>query len=364
MKSKDSLLFIPDISGFTDFVNQTEIQHSGHIISELLEVLIDSNQLGMTVSEIEGDAVLFFKNNHVPALNEILEQTKKMYINFHNHLKYYESNRVCNCGACCTAAQLKLKIIAHSGDLGFINVKNRKKPHGKEVILIHRLLKNSVTEKEYLLITDTLASNDKDMIQNLEILKGSTHYDGLGEVSYSYINLDIFKKELLEASPVTKLKKISNPLKYDGYIDRDINDVFEILTNLDIRLTWLEGIDKLRYKKNRVNRIGTKHTCVINGKDIEFETVSNDFGKNRLVYGERVVAIPIVKEFIIYNIMEEENDGTRIFFEVHYKPLPFIGWLFLPIFKKTFRKNIRDTFFNLKNACESDLLPIYNQPLK
>ena len=35
-------IFIPDITGFTSFVNQTEIEHSQHIISELLEVIIDS----------------------------------------------------------------------------------------------------------------------------------------------------------------------------------------------------------------------------------------------------------------------------------------------------------------------------------
>lgn len=52
-----SLLFIPDISGFTKFVTAVEIDHSQHIIAELLEIIIDSNELGLTISEIEGDAV-------------------------------------------------------------------------------------------------------------------------------------------------------------------------------------------------------------------------------------------------------------------------------------------------------------------
>ena len=42
------LIFIPDISGFTRFVNEVEIDHSRHIIQELLEVIINSN------SNIEG----------------------------------------------------------------------------------------------------------------------------------------------------------------------------------------------------------------------------------------------------------------------------------------------------------------------
>jgi hypothetical protein len=53
------LLFIPDISGFTRFVNETEIGHSRLIIQELLEILINANEVGLEVSEIEGDAILY-----------------------------------------------------------------------------------------------------------------------------------------------------------------------------------------------------------------------------------------------------------------------------------------------------------------
>ena len=53
------LLFIPDISGFTRFVNETEINHSRLIIQELLEILINANELNLEISEIEGDAILF-----------------------------------------------------------------------------------------------------------------------------------------------------------------------------------------------------------------------------------------------------------------------------------------------------------------
>ena len=60
------LLFIPDISGFTKFVHETEIDHSRLIIQELLEILINANQIGLEVSEIEGDAILFYKFGESP----------------------------------------------------------------------------------------------------------------------------------------------------------------------------------------------------------------------------------------------------------------------------------------------------------
>jgi hypothetical protein len=60
------LLFIPDISGFTQFVNTMEIEHSRAIIQELLEILVNSNQIGLQISEIEGDAILFYKFGDPP----------------------------------------------------------------------------------------------------------------------------------------------------------------------------------------------------------------------------------------------------------------------------------------------------------
>ena len=111
-----TLIFIPDISGFTEFVNQTAIEHSQHIISELLEVIIDANQLELTISEIEGDAVLFYKNDYIPEFKDIIAQSKEMFLRFHSYLNEIDKTNVCQCGACKTASNLTLKFITHLGD--------------------------------------------------------------------------------------------------------------------------------------------------------------------------------------------------------------------------------------------------------
>ncbi len=49
---KSSLFFIPDVSGFTTFINQVEIDHCTHIITELLEIILSANILDLKVSEI------------------------------------------------------------------------------------------------------------------------------------------------------------------------------------------------------------------------------------------------------------------------------------------------------------------------
>ena len=61
-----SLLFIPDISGFTKFVQTTEVEHSQHVISELLEVLISANTQELKLAEIEGDGLFFIRKMRLP----------------------------------------------------------------------------------------------------------------------------------------------------------------------------------------------------------------------------------------------------------------------------------------------------------
>src|SRR5258705_6646402 len=109
------LLFIPDISGFTRFVSETEIDHSRLIIQELLEQLIDANQIGLEISEIEGDAILFYKFGQAPDLPALYKQVEQMFYAFHRSLVAYEYRRFCQCKACTTAIDLTLKVITHYG---------------------------------------------------------------------------------------------------------------------------------------------------------------------------------------------------------------------------------------------------------
>ena len=164
----ESLILIPDISGFTGFVNSTEISHSQHIISELLEIIIRSQRLGLEVAEVEGDAVLFYKSGDIPTLEEIVGLAENMFLQFHRHLKEYEHHRICNCGACSTAIQLSLKIVVHKSEIGFTDVNNRKKPFGPGIILAHRLLKNSIKESAYLLFSSPWEEEIKVFTESAE----------------------------------------------------------------------------------------------------------------------------------------------------------------------------------------------------
>ena len=192
--TQNAILFIPDISGFTEFVHHTDISHSRHIVSELLELLIDTNTMDLELAEIEGDALFMYKiENQVDAL-ALEKQIEAMYLAFHGHIKRYEYQRICHCGACSSAYNLKIKFVVHYGDIEFIEVKGSKKPYGSHVIQVHRLLKNNVPLKEYTLFTENVMPiNEADKL--------IAEYD-FGNIAFSYNPLSQLKEKLPEIEPI------------------------------------------------------------------------------------------------------------------------------------------------------------------
>ncbi len=175
--ARHGTIFIPDISGFTKFINDTEIGHSQHIIAELLDLIIEETGTYFEISEIEGDAILFYRYSEFVDFEFLISLCERIFMKFHKHLKYYKRDKICHCGACSTTETLSLKFILHFGVIYTYTVADRLKLLGKDVILAHRLLKNSIPHHEYILLTKaTLTVAGKDRAQLLEFEPGEEIY--------------------------------------------------------------------------------------------------------------------------------------------------------------------------------------------
>ncbi len=347
-----SFFFIPDISGFTSFVKGLDIDHSQHIISELLELIIDEDELGLSVAEVEGDAVFFYKNDGVPSFEQIINQVNKTYKRFHEHLKIYENRRICHCGACSTTSKLTLKFVVHAGQSSLMNVKGHSKPYGSEVIKVHRLLKNSIEGNDYALFSEDLLKefNTNDA---LEFINGSDYYEELGTVEYKSFDLSDLKLDLKEPNPISGGTKVMKPLILHQTIESSKDNVFELISNLELRTKWTTGLDSIQFDRKALNQIGTKHVCVVGNRNLEFETVVESFGKGNYVYGEKTNDIPIFKESTTYFILEGDENSTNLRVEIHFELVPIIGWLLKPLFMKKLIKSIKDNLISLKNYAET-----------
>ncbi len=188
------LLMIADISGYTKFMvsSDMEIEHSQHIISELIQTIIRQVEVPLEVSKLEGDAIFLYarKNRDGIAWDEIRKLTGEKLIlffdAFHEKLQELSGHDPCPCGACSNLNALKLKIVVHSGEALFYSIHQFNELSGTDVILVHRLLKNSTAADEYLLMTEP-AFTDIEFPCRLAVREGSEHYEHLGQVkTYIY----------------------------------------------------------------------------------------------------------------------------------------------------------------------------------
>lgn len=195
----NGLIILADISGFTGYINASEIEHSQKNVARLLEAMIDSNELGLSVSEIEGDAILFFKFGDNYSFAELINQIKFMTKNFNSTLNELSSNINCNCGACNVLSHLHIKFIIHIGRIGTIMIKNFCKLYGIDIIAAHRLLKNHLPIDYYALFTNkTVQKFAKEIrerfLSDSDFIKDKDAYNDINTIDYYYIPL----KKLLQ----------------------------------------------------------------------------------------------------------------------------------------------------------------------
>ena len=348
---------MPDISGFTSFVQNTEIEHSQHIIAELLELLIDQNNIDLQLAELEGDALFYFKHEEVPAPASLLAQAKQMYQAFHKHLSYYESHRICQCGACRTAEKLELKFVVHGGKFDFIKVKDTVKPYGPDVIKAHRLMKNNVQVDEYVLFSEDLTriwKNDGHSIPDEQNWLDQSVQMDMGTVKYQYLVIDEWKSNLHEVPAPNLEDPAMKIMDLQLGIEAKPARLFEILSNLKYRSQWNDGIDNIEYDPDKVNRAGTKHVCVIGNNHIEFETIKSNQDPELLVYGERTGAFPGFEFVDSYFIMTPDNNTTHLELKLLGKPKNIFAKLLRPLISMKVKKQFYFQLKQLKKLAEED----------
>ncbi len=305
----NATLFIPDISGFTHFVKHTEQVHSRHIIRELLELIIEKGKRSFKVAEIEGDAVFFYHEGLTYPAADLTNIVRSTYQAFHDHLSQYESKRICDCGACRSANDLSLKFVVHSGDIELLHVADTSKPFGEPVIAVHRLLKNDIPLREYILYSCVYLNN-----QNFDVPHaGTMQYSDLGKLEYKYQDISTWWEKPSVEDRVIHDMAVDLVVRKTRQIDLPADDLHTMLVNLKYRHLWMQDADEVIYDQDEINQVGTQHHCIIQGKDLHFDTVRPGNANEFLNYGEVLRNPDPFKYFETdYFLREEERGKTQL----------------------------------------------------
>jgi hypothetical protein len=181
------LIIIPDITGFTNFVKSMDNALGMAITSELLNEIIDNNPLNIELSEIEGDALLFYKLGQPLKLDELFNGLNKMYQAFNT--KFDQLKKMHH-----LEVDLSLKFIVHYGNIDVYDIKGFRKLYGQTVIESHSLLKNGEGESDYILITEDYfdavqQTNLHNHISDWKYKRNTSQLlNGLRNISYHFYN--------------------------------------------------------------------------------------------------------------------------------------------------------------------------------
>jgi class 3 adenylate cyclase len=137
---------LADISGFTRFLAESELDHANAILSELTEMVVGQLTQRLRLAEVEGDAVYVYgPADQVDRPETLLELIEATYVKFRDRVEGVRRRTTCSCSACRSIPLLNLKFILHYGQYVEQVVAQRSKPLGSDVNLAHRLLKNTVS---------------------------------------------------------------------------------------------------------------------------------------------------------------------------------------------------------------------------
>lgn len=179
------LLLFADVSGYTRFVtsHRKTWAHGQYVISELMKSILSQVRPPFQVAKLEGDALFLYAviDSKLPAA-EVGQMVLSFFDEFSQKLRELHESNLCHCECCDHIGDLRLKVILHSGSALIYEIAGFKELSGTDVIALHRLSKNSLKRKEYLLLTDP-AYKTIPFPETITFSRHLEKYDHIGEIA-------------------------------------------------------------------------------------------------------------------------------------------------------------------------------------
>ena len=152
------ILLIADLSGYTGYLVSGEAEEAPLIAGDLVQTIVDAFAGDYELGGLEGDAVFV----HAPAAgvsgSSVLAGIARCYGAFRRRIESVRQATTCTCNACQQASDLDLKFFVHVGGAVPQRIAGRDELAGRDVILVHRLLKDSAPAatgmRSYVLLTE------------------------------------------------------------------------------------------------------------------------------------------------------------------------------------------------------------------
>jgi len=146
-KAEQAYFAIADISGYTGFLAAVELDHAQDIVADLMETVVKGLRPPFRLAKFEGDAAFVYAEAEKVDGSLLQDAIEGAYFKFRRRLRDVRLASTCECRACAAMTDLDFKFVVHRGEMVRQKMGGRAELAGRDVIVVHRLLKNTVGEK-------------------------------------------------------------------------------------------------------------------------------------------------------------------------------------------------------------------------
>jgi uncharacterized protein YndB with AHSA1/START domain len=271
-----TVLLIADISGYTGYLAGVELDHAQDILADLMGTIVSSLRPTFRLAKLEGDAAFTAAPAEKLDGSLLLDAIERCYFGFRRRRRDVRQATSCECNACVRIPDLNLKFIAHQGVVARQRMAGLEELVGSDVIVVHRLLKNSVVEstgiEAYALFSQACLDGMGLDPEPLAMRPHREVYEHFGEVDGWVHDLDRRWQE--EDARQRVLVKPSAAI-----VDRALTTdappqvAWEFLTAPGRRVAWSTGVTEVIVDAPGNRRaVGSTNHCM-HGKDAVIEEV-------------------------------------------------------------------------------------------
>lgn len=141
--TQQGCLLFADITGYTRYINETEITHAQDVVADLIETMVEVITPTFELSRIEGDAAFAFAPSGSVTAEILMDTVDQTYFSFRRRLRDVAHATSCPCQACVKIPELDLKFFLHEGEYAVRKVAGFTELSGMDVIVLHRLAKGT-----------------------------------------------------------------------------------------------------------------------------------------------------------------------------------------------------------------------------
>ncbi len=357
--TRQGYILIADITGYTAYLSNSELEHAQASLAALLNLLIERTKPPLVISRLAGDAVISYGlRDHFFQGQTFVEMIEDTYVAFRKAIERMVLNNTCQCNACINIGSLDLKFFIHYGAFVIQKLDAHDEMVGTDVNLIHRLLKNTVPEstgiRAYALYTDA-AIQQLDLTELAStMVPHSETYEHLGTVP-----VWIQDMHPVWAAKRDTLRVTIPPEKVLLTVEIQINAppevVWDYLSQPEHRKVLI-GSDRQEIIDRVDGRIGagTTYQCY-HGDKIVPQTIL-EWRPFERVLTEDLVPIPAKGTFLYADYrLEPSPSETRLIQEIAFSRGPWLGKFMARMMAIFVQGQYQRDLEKFKNHVETDL---------